>query len=382
MINVFQPSFDDVEIDALRQLFLTNWIGRGSANSEFINQFSRFVGCKSLNLLTTNSCTESLFTICEHLKIGPGDDVIMSTISFIGAYNAAASTGANVTLVDVCLPTLQPSLYQIQNEISDCTRLILLTPYNIPSAEIQAIHDYAISRGITLVLDLACSPFSSINGVNPCVYSDYSCWSFDAMKILCTGDGSAIYCMDPQRIPDLAARIYMGLSSEAGFTSTSDQEWWLFDSSGPYRRSIMNDISATLGLTQLTKVPSFIESRKQVSEIYTSILQDCDVMVLPQEMVANGHNIKGSYYFYSVLFKSRDQRNRVASVLRQSSIYCTFRYQPLHTVPSISSSPTKYSTLAAADKISKTMLNLPLHQSISNDEATAIAHLIKDTILC
>ena len=381
MINVFQPSLGLQELSALEKLFKTNWIGRGNANKLFEASFCDLLKCDSSLLTTSSSCTESLFTIFEHLKLEPEDQVVMSTVSFIGAYNAAVSTGSEVVFVDVSQSTLQPTTQQILDALTEKTKAVLLTPYNTPSLDIIEISTHLKEKNIPLILDVACSPFATIDGKNICHFSDYSCWSFDAMKILCTGDGSAIYAKSSDSISDIKSRLYMGLSSVSGFSSDSDNEWWLFDTSGPYRRSIMNDISSTIGIVQLNRLADFLNQRKSIADYYDSCFSDLSIPTLPQAYNNNKNCSEGSYYFYSILLKSKEQRNAVALELKNQSIYTTFRYLPLHTVPSITKT-LGYSANSLPNSLSfsEKMLNIPLHHSLTIAEAQQVVSVIENCV--
>ncbi len=94
MISIFQPSLGDEELEAVKEVFDSNWIGKGPKTSEFENQLAKKIGCSVDNVLTTNCCTEGVFQILDYLGIGKDDEVIIPSISFIGIGNAILSVGA------------------------------------------------------------------------------------------------------------------------------------------------------------------------------------------------------------------------------------------------------------------------------------------------
>src|SRR3990167_4131692 len=101
MINVFQPSLGEEELSAIRDVFQSNWIGRGKITESFGKAFSEYQGISPANVLSVNSCTEGIFVAMDLLAIGVRDEVIMPSISFVGAANAVASHGARPVFCDV-----------------------------------------------------------------------------------------------------------------------------------------------------------------------------------------------------------------------------------------------------------------------------------------
>ena len=101
MINVFQPSLGKEELDALQQVFESNWIGRGKKVVEFEEKYAEHIKSSKDLVLTTTCCSEGLFSSMHLLDIQPGDEVILPTISFIGAGNAICAHGAKMVLCDV-----------------------------------------------------------------------------------------------------------------------------------------------------------------------------------------------------------------------------------------------------------------------------------------
>ena len=95
MINVFQPALGIEELSAVRQVFDSNWVGKGARTDQFESCFAEHIGVERALVQSVTSCTEGLFQSMILLDIGPGDEVILPTISFVGAANAIVACGAN-----------------------------------------------------------------------------------------------------------------------------------------------------------------------------------------------------------------------------------------------------------------------------------------------
>ena len=376
MIQIYSNSLGAEELSAVQEVFDSKWLGKGPKEKDFREQIASklrlstteygFINADSNCLVTTNSCTEAAFQIMELLEIGPGDEVVMPSMSFVGIANAVISRGAQVVFCDVDKKTLNPSLNDILSCVTDNTRAIFLIHYaGVPSLDLEAIVKECQSRSIVVIEDNANSPFSFLNGKSTGTFGDFGIWSFDAMKILVTGDGGLIFANNSDHIEKLRKTTYLGLETESGLSSTVDSKWWQFDVSSPSRRSIMNDITAAIGIEQLKKVDKFISRRQEIYVKYSQALDDLDWITVPKVPA----NVNSSYYMYHVQVEDRD---KFARYLRNEGIYTTFRYYPLHWVPFYNSTASLPNTEHAAN----TTLCIPIHQNLTDQEVDYIIEKI------
>lgn len=376
MIQIYSNSLGAEELSAVQEVFDSKWLGKGPKEKDFREQIASklrlstteygFINADSDCLVTTNSCTEAAFQVMELLEIGPGDEVVMPSMSFVGIANAVTSRGAQVVFCDVDKKTLNPSLNDILSCVTDNTRAIFLIHYaGVPSSDLEAIVKECQSRNIIVIEDNANSPFSFLDGKSTGTFGDFGIWSFDAMKILVTGDGGLIFANNSDHIEKLRKTTYLGLETESGLSSTVDSKWWQFDVSSPSRRSIMNDITAAIGIEQLKKVDKFISRRQEIYAKYNQALNDLDWITLPEVPA----NVNSSYYMYHVQVEDRD---RFARYLRNEGVYTTFRYYPLHWVPFYNSTASLPNTEYAAN----TTLCIPIHQNLTDQEVDYIIEKI------
>ncbi len=370
VINVFQPSLGLEELDAISEVFKSNWLGKGSKTNQFEQAFAHHLHVPPERIISTNCCTEGMFHAIEILGIGPGDEVILPTISFVGAGNAIAASGAKPVFCDVDPRTLNATAHTIEKEITPRTKAAILIHYGGYPCDVDGIVELLRNHGIFLIEDSACSVASQKAGRACGTFGDIGVWSFDAMKILVTGDGGMIYVKNPDLRMKFEQNTYLGLMNKSGINNTVDSKWWEFDISSFGRRSIMNDISSTIGLVQLKRLDSFIAARKKVHEKYNEMLSGLDWLVLPPQL-ENGS--LSSYYFYWIQLSSTEIRDRLASYLRDHDIYTTFRYFPLHLVKRYGSTVS----LPYAESAANHTLCLPIHQSLSDDDIQTIVSRIK-----
>jgi len=366
MINVFQPSLGEEELEVLREVFASNWIGKGKYNENFESGFANALGVAKEHICSISCCSEGLFQTIKILGLKAGDEVILPSISFVAAANAVLDAGGALRFADVDPQTLNITLAEIERLTTKKTKAVLLLHYGGHPCEMEEIIAFCKEQQITLIEDNACSPLSKYKGISTGTLADFGVWSFDAMKILVTGDGGMVYCKDPEIRKALEREIYLGLLSKSGYTSALDKKWWAFDIDRPGRRAIMNDISSAIGCVQLTKLPQFIQRRKEIHHFYHQAFQDMPEIELPAQLPSY---CESSYYLYRIRLQTEQIRDELAAHLKSQGIYTTFRYYPLHLVPFYKYDPKECKNAVYA---SEHDLCLPLHQSLTEKDLDKI----------
>ena len=369
MINVFQPSLGKEELDRIKAVFESNWLGKGKVNDEFETGFAKHLGVDRKHVFTTNCCSEGLFSSMHMFDIGPGDEVIMPTISFVGAGNAVCASGAKLVLCDVDRRTLNVRASDIEKKITPHTKAIMLIHYGGVPCEMDEIMALARKHNLIVIEDSACSVASTYKGQACGTIGDMGMWSFDAMKMLVCADGSMLSFKDPEKKIAAEKWLYFGLESKSGYSNSVDKKWWEYDVSSFGHRAIMNDVTAAMAVEQLKKLPRFIARRKEIHEKYDELLGDLTWLDLPEELP---EYCTSSYYFYHIQVKD-NIRDDLAKYLRDRDVYTTFRYFPLHRVPHYQIEGEFPNADFAADHT----LCLPLHQSLSDADVELIAKLIR-----
>ena len=376
MINVYQPTLGKEELEALEKVFESNWLGKGKRVAEFEEKYAEHIKSSKDLVLTTNCCSEGLFSSMHLLDIQPGDEVIVPTISFIGAGNAVCAHGAKMVLCDVDPRTLNARAEDIERVITTKTKAILLLHYGGVPCEMDEITALVKKYNLRLIEDGAAGVNSFYKGKAIGTFGDMGMWSFDAMKILVCGDGAMLHFNTPELRRKADRWLYFGLETKSGYENSVAQKWWEFDISSFGHRAIMNDITASIALEQLKKIPIYMDKRTHVQRFYDENLAIFSWLDLPPVLP---EYVQTSYYFYHVQIKN-GKRDLFAKFLRENGIYTTYRYYPLHRVPGYGVT----GNFPNADYAADNTLNLPIHQSISQEELEYIAEKIKkfDMLYC
>ena len=370
MINLFQPALGAEELEAIRDVFQSNWIGKGAVTDQFESNFAAHLDVDRGLVRSVSTCTEALFQSMTLLQIGPGDEVVLPTISHVSAANAVAASGARPVFCDVDERTLNTSAHFIDERITERTKAVVILHYGGVPCEMASISTLVEQRGVALVEDSACSIASRYDDQTCGTFGDIGTWSFDPMKTATTGDGGMIYCRNPEHSARLDALIGLGVSPSSGLANHARGRWWEFEVLCHGRRATMNDLTAAIGVVQLRKLPQAIARRREIHSYYDRELGSLPWLAVPP---VAGVDVESSHYFYWVQTEP-GVRDRLAVHLRNKEVYSTFRYYPLHRVKQFDAT----GCLEHAEQAAETTLCIPNHQSLSDEDmATVVAAIVE-----
>jgi aminotransferase len=331
--------------------------------------FGQHLGVSADHVLFLNSATSGLFLAVELLGIGPGDEVVVPSNGFIANANCVVDAGARPVFCDLDDDVLNPRVQDIVHVLTPRTKAVMILHYGGYPGDVEKIAALCSERGVALIEDAAVSVASSVDGRMCGTFGDFGIWSFDARKVITTGDGGMLYARDPEVARRARRLAYHGLEDRSSFTTAakSPHVWWSFEVEDIGRRLIGNDITAAIGKVQLGKLAEFVGRRRAIAGRYDKALSGVPGIRIPPRLPA-GH--VSTHYFYWLRFDSTAIRDMVSEDLLDKGIYTSWRYYPLHRVRRYGATDA---VLPRTDAVSDTALLLPAHQSLLDDEVDMIA---------
>jgi dTDP-4-amino-4,6-dideoxygalactose transaminase len=286
-IPITAPLLDEREIEAVTRPLKSGWLTQGPEVAAFEREFAEYVGARYA--CAVSSCTTALHLALRALGVGPGDEVITVSHSFIATANAIRYCDAAPVFIDIEPATLNMNPAAIEAAITSRTRAILCVHQLGLPCDLDAIVAIARRHGLWVVEDAACAIGSEILADarwerigKP--HGDIACFSFHPRKVITTGDGGMITTARPEwdarfrlwrqhgmSVPDLARHA----AAEVVFET--------YDTVGFNYR--LTDLQAAVGRTQLQRLPEILERRRRLAMRYAARLASVPGVRLPQEPV-------------------------------------------------------------------------------------------------
>ncbi len=351
MIPIFRPFYDEREEAAVAQVLRSGWIGLGPKTEELEARFAQKVGAKYA--VAVNSCTAALHIALQLLDVGPGDEVLVPTMTFVATAMVADYQRAVPVFCDVERDSLAMDYADAAQRLTRRTRAIIPVlyggePVQSPDLGVPAMYDCAHAAG---------SSWEASGKI--------SCWSFHAVKNLATGDGGMI-TMDDENLYRRALRLrWFGIDrSTWERTDQSKSYWWEYRVEEIGFKYHMNDIAAAIGLVQLEKLDEMQAVRHRLVCQYLEELAGVPDLELPR------YTPESSWHLFVV---RTPYRNDLSVFLQQRGISTGVHYKPIHLYPMY----RKYSLPVAEQEWPK-LLTLPLFPALMSSDVSMICDTIKE----
>ena len=357
-IPVYQPFLNGNEKKYVNECLDTSWISsKGKFVSEFESQFAKYIG--SNYAVSVCNGTVAIHLALLALGIGPGDEVIVPSLTYIASVNAITYTGAVPVFVDSLQDTWQMNPEDILKKITTKTRAIMVVHLYGHPCEMDEICSIAKKYDIYIIEDCAEAIGSKYNGQMVGSFGDIAAFSFFGNKTITTGEGGMVVTND-QTLHDRASHF-------KGQGLAKYREYWHDVIGYNYR---MTNICAAIGLAQLEQVDKFLDMKKRVAELYKKYITNPDISFHEQH-----NNVEHSYWMVSILVKKVEDRDRLRRLLAENGVETRPLFYPVHTMPMYSS---KFQKLPVSEMLGWRGMNLPSFPELSETSIQYIAGLINN----
>jgi perosamine synthetase len=279
-IPISKPFFTGDEGAAVAEAVASGWVSQGPRVREFEARFAERVG--AADAVAVTSCTTALQLALHVTGVGPGDEVIVPSLSFIATANAVWQCGATPVFADIDPRTYNLDPAAAQRAITARTRAIMPVHQVGLPAEMDAFLELGRRHGVAIVEDAACAIGATYKGQPVGALSPLACFSLHPRKVITTGEGGMITVLDPE----LGARLRflrqhaMDVSDLARH-SASDVVIEHYPERGWNYR--MTDMQAALGLCQLDVLDEILDRRRRLADRYTAALERMPTMHAPYD---------------------------------------------------------------------------------------------------
>lgn len=376
--DVSQADIDAV-VDVLRSDFLT----QGPA----VERFERVIAdyCRVTCATAVNSATSALHLACLALDIGPKDTVWTSPITFVASANCALYCGAKVDFVDIDFETNNISVRALELKLENARKANALPSAVIPvhmgglSCDMQAIFELSREYGFKIIEDAshAIGARYAESMVGCCEYSDITVFSFHPVKIITTGEGGAAVTNSSDLDKKLKLLRSHGVTRDSDQMTVVSEGGWYYQQIALGFNYRITDLQAALGLSQMSRIDSFVAKRNEIAQRYNTKLSNLP-LDSPQDYIGK----YSSFHLYIVKLTDQSPINRqeLYEALRSSNIGVNVHYIPVHLQPYYKEIGFSAGDFPEAERYYSRAISLPLHPKLTLDEQDYVIFRISELL--
>jgi len=369
MLLVAEPSLGEEEKKALAEIVDSGWITMGDRVRAFERAFAH--AHKATDAVAVSSCTAGLHLVTKALGIGPGDEVLVPSLTFVATDNSVLYAGAMPVFDDI--ESLDGPLMPLADASAKCsnkTKAVIVMHYAGYLIDGDAWRDFAKSRHLLLIEDAAHAAGLDRAGT----FGDAAVFSFYGNKNMTTAEGGMVVARYEEVLNTVRQMRSHGMTSStlqrlSGNSASYDVTMLGFN----YR---MDEFRAAIGLIQLTKLRSWNEKRKTLEKTYRRYMEEyCPSVSLP---FAAPH--PSSHHILPILLPDGVNRQQVMDRLREAAIQTTVHYPPVHWL-SLYRNGFPSVHLPRTEEFAVREMTLPLHPKMEERQVEAVASALASSLV-
>jgi len=379
------PSVGAEEIAEVVDTLRSGWVTTGPKVKRFESMFADYV--QSANAISTNSCTAGLHTALTALHIGPGDEVVLPTLTFCATANVVVHLGATPVLVDVG-DDLNVMPEAIEAAITHRTKAIVPVHFGGQACDLEAILAIAERYRLPVVADAAHAVGATYRGrrlgcdreANGRVASRLiSVFSFYATKNMTTGEGGMITTADNELAVRMRLLALHGMSHDA-WRRYSKGGAWSYEVVAAGFKYNMTDIQAALGIHQLSKLNDFIAVRQRYARLYDEAFADLPELATPITHADRSH----CYHLYVIrldLSRLSIDRAQFIEELTLRNVGASVHFIPVHLHPFYREHfGYRRGDIVGAERTYDRIVSLPLYPRMTERDVQYVADVVRDIV--
>lgn len=371
-IEFYKHMIGDEEKQAVLDVMISPFLTTGPKCAEFEDKFKTYLGQKYCT--TVSSCTNGLFLLLKYFNVGPGDSVIVPSMTFAATANVVEHCGATPLFVDVDKRTGLLDLNLVQEALENNSSIVGIIPVHLYGnmVDMKRVYSFKEKYNIRFVIEDSAHCVEGVReGYKPGTFSDAAAFSFYATKNLACGEGGAVTTNDSD-IHEFVSRMRLHGMSKSALMRMIKYEH--YDITEPGYKSNLTDIQAAMLIPQLAKLDIYLERRAEIAQMFMQgFVKEVEVF---ENDIGNMHN---AYHLFPIMIKNRD---KYIEYMRDNEINVVVNYRGVHEM---SYYKNKYgdldSVLPNTKYISDHVVSLPFYPKLTNIEVEHIIMLTNNFVL-
>ncbi|QYJ74144.1 UDP-4-amino-4,6-dideoxy-N-acetyl-beta-L-altrosamine transaminase [Shewanella sp. FJAT-52076] len=379
MIPYGKQDINQSDIDAVVEVLQSDWLTQGPKVPAFEKAVCEASGANYA--VAVNSATSALHIACLALGVGEGDVVWTSPITFVASANCALYCGAQVDFVDVdpvtgnmCAVALEAKLNIAQSQ-GKLPKVVIPVHLCGHSCDMEAISRLAREFGFKLIEDASHGIGGSYQGkrIGSCAFSDITVFSFHPVKIVTSAEGGMALTNSSELAEKMALLRSHGITKAAALMTRPTEGDWYYEQQQLGFNYRMTDLQAALGLSQMARLETFVQTRNELADTYRDALAQVSASVV--EPLSDSHS---AWHLMMVRLDVSAQRRQLFDAMRRSGIQVQVHYFPVYLQPYYQSNyQFQEGYCPQAEQFYQSILTLPLHCHLTDASVQFIVSQLK-----
>ncbi|MBI3548528.1 MAG: DegT/DnrJ/EryC1/StrS family aminotransferase [Elusimicrobia bacterium] len=361
MIAISKPSTGPEEMRAVEKVFETGWLGLGSTVYDFEETLKKYLGAK--NVIAVNTGTSAIHIALAGLGVGPGDEVILPSITFAACVQSILALGAVPVFAESHEENLLLDIDDVKKRITPKTKAVMPVHFCGNPCDLDALKALATKHGFKIVEDAAHAFGSEYKGAKIGTHGDAVCFSFDPIKNITTGEGGAVALADDKIAEDIRRLRLLGIDKDT-WHRYKNARTYIYEVVSPGFRYHMPNFCAAVGLEQMKKLPKFIARRREIAKRYDAAFKS-----VPGVTILDVDYATVAPHIYMVRVPAED-RDAFMESLKAKGVGTGLHYIANHIQPFFK----KYvrGPLPRAERLWQELVTLPLHCELSDMDVETV----------
>ena len=357
------PEITDGDKMAILATLNQNLLTDGPKLKEFENKFAKFTGTSYA--IGVSNATAALQLSLKAIGIGKGDQVIVPDLTFVASINAILFTGATPVIVDIDKEDYNVSIDSIKKSLTKKTKAIMPVHFAGKSCKMQEIQTIARKNNLKIIEDCAHAIGGKLNKKHVGTFGDAGCFSFYPTKNLTTFEGGMVITNSKKISETIKTLRNHGITKSYQDRFTKGKPWE-YDVSVPGYNYRLDEIRATLGISQLKRITQNNLKRKKAALYYNSRLKNNKSIITPKILKDEDH----ACHLYVLRFKKQGKfsRDDLFTKLLKNGIRSSVHYKPLHTFTAYKRNAKIFDKLINSKQIYREIISLPLYPQITRKQ--------------